>query len=198
MADLTPSNYQIDWSCLIRPQEKIGIDSFPVASNTALDLMLNYTEGLDFQGGGDAILHNESKSNEAKARTFQDLASLGHTRKSIEVNQFLVCLRDKDDVVQKGKGFTPEEEALPFFLAKSTCDVPEGCHPTTVVEIIYWRQTEGNPNKHFIEGQFINPRTLWEVVHMFGQEVLDGTRCSMWILGSRKTLDEAEPLINKR
>jgi hypothetical protein len=158
MADLTPSNYQIDWSCLIRPQEKIGIDSFPVASNTALDLMLNYTEGLDFQGGGDAILHNESKSNEAKARTFQDLASLGHTRKSIEVNQFLVCLRDKDDVVQKGKGFTPEEEALPFFLAKSTCDVPEGCHPTTVVEIIYWRQTEGNPNKHFIEGQFINPK----------------------------------------
>ena len=80
MADLVPSNYQIDWSCLIRPQEKIGIDSFPVASNTALDLMLNYTEGLDFQGGGDAILHNESKSNEAKARTFQDLASLGHTR----------------------------------------------------------------------------------------------------------------------
>ena len=53
------------------------------------------------------LLYNESKANEAKARTFQDLASLGHTRKIIDVNQFLVCLRDKDDSVRRGRRILP-------------------------------------------------------------------------------------------
>jgi hypothetical protein len=157
-ADLVPADYQINWSCFTRPEQQIGIDYFPVASNTALELMLNYTEGLDFQGGGDAILHRDSKANKAKARSLQDLASLDRTRQKIDAHQFLVCLRDKNDVVLKGKGFSAEEEALPFFLAKSISDVPEGCPPTTIVDVVYWRQTEGNPNKHFIEGQFVNPK----------------------------------------
>jgi hypothetical protein len=158
MADLIPSDYLIDWSCLTRPHENVTIDKFPVASHTAIELMQYATGGLDFQGGGDPILHKESKGIQEKSRALQDLAALSKTRQAVFVNQFLVCLRSKDDVQLQGKGFSPEEESLPFFLAKAISAVPAGCDPQSLIEVVYWRQPEGDPNKYFVEGQFQNER----------------------------------------
>ncbi len=70
----------------------------------------------------------------------------------------MVCLRSKDDVQLQGKGFSPEEESLPFFLAKAISAVPAGCDPQSLIEVVYWRQPEGDPNKFFVEGQFQNER----------------------------------------
>jgi hypothetical protein len=67
---------------------------------------------------------------------------------------FIICLRAKNDDQLQGDGFTPEEESLPFYLAKATSAVPEDCPSDTLVPIVYWRQMEGDPNKTFIEGQF--------------------------------------------
>jgi hypothetical protein len=136
----------------------VTADKFPVASHTAIELMQYATGGLDFQGGGDPILHKESKGIQEKSRALQDLAALSKTRQAVFVNQFLVCLRSKDDVQLHGKGFSPEEESLPFFLAKAISAVPAGCDPKSFIEVVYWRQPEGDPNKYFVEGQFQNER----------------------------------------
>jgi len=66
----------------------------------------------------------------------------------------MICLRGNNDAALQGEGFTPEEESLPFYLAKATTAVPEDCPPDTRIDIVYWRQMDGDPNKTFIEGQF--------------------------------------------
>ena len=35
--------------------------------------------------------------------------------------------------------------------------MPEGCPPDTRINIVYWRQKDGDPNKTFIEGQYNDP-----------------------------------------
>ena len=71
---------------------------------------------------------------------FTGIDSRANSRKKIDAYQFLVCLRDKNDVVQKGKGVSAGEEALPFTLTKFILDVQEGCPPKTYVDVGYWRQ----------------------------------------------------------
>jgi hypothetical protein len=59
---------------------------------------------------------------------------------------FLICLRDRDDVKFTGEGFTEDEEALPFYLAKAVQECPAGASEDTEILVSYWRQPDGDPN----------------------------------------------------
>ena len=153
-ADIRPEEYQIDWDCLLAHRSETDArDRAPVVKATALELMKTAAGGdLDFRGV-EPIDYAERYSRDERQRAFEEVAALAEEAPvAIQRNQFIICLRDKNDTALVGAGFTAEEETLPFYLAKAKTSAPEGSPPSTKIEIAYWRQPEGNPNLAFIAG----------------------------------------------
>jgi hypothetical protein len=153
-ADLRPEDYQIDWKKLLGSWTPTDVfDKAPVICTTARKLIEKATGGLKFRGDSCPVSYPGGKQRADKKRAFAEVADLaGESRPRIEKNAFVICLRSEDDTVQEGKGFSPEEEKLPFYLAKTVNETAKDCPDSTMIPIVYWRQVNGNPNRAFIEG----------------------------------------------
>jgi hypothetical protein len=156
MDDISSSDFFMDWNCLNRNGEQNNGERAPVIACEARELIDSYTGGSNFRNK-EPIQYAEKKERDSRVREYKEVVAISHNRRAIDVNMFIICLRAKNDAQLQGAGFTPEEEALPFYLAKATSAVPEDCSSATLVPIVYWRQMEGDPNKTFIEGQFNDP-----------------------------------------
>jgi hypothetical protein len=154
--DLAPSDYFMDWNCLNRAGETNLDKRASVIACEARQLIDGYTGGSNFRNQ-EPIQYAEKKERDTRTKVYKELADISQNRRPIDVNMFIICLRSKNDEQLQGDGFTSEEEALPFYLAKATAAVPGDCSSATLVPIVYWRQMEGDPNKTFIEGQFNDP-----------------------------------------
>jgi hypothetical protein len=146
----------MDWNCLYRDDDKELGERAPVVACEARVLIDAYTGGSNFRDQ-EPIQYAEKKERDTRVKEYKDVAAISHNRRAIDLNTFIICLRAKNDDQLQGSGFSPEEESLPFYLAKATSAVPADCPSATLVPIVYWRQMEGDPNKTFIEGQFNDP-----------------------------------------
>jgi len=153
-ADIRPEDFQIDWMKLLGSWKPMDVmNKAPVICTTVRKLIEAAAGDMKFGGDTCPVSYPGSKQRAAKKRVFAEVADLaGESRPGIEKNAFIICLRSEDDTVQEGKGFSPAEEKLPFYLAKTVNETAKDCPDSTMMPIVYWRQVDGNPNRAFIEG----------------------------------------------
>jgi hypothetical protein len=133
--DLSPEDYFLDWDRLFlgRGVDLVG-ERLPVVAIHARELINKFTEGSNFRNS-EPIQNADTREREALSVQYREVAEIRNNRRAIEVNQFMICLRAKNDAALQGEGFTPEEESLPFYLAKATSAVPEDCPADTRIDI---------------------------------------------------------------
>jgi hypothetical protein len=152
-ADIRPEDFQMDWLKLMGTWSPTGVMNKAPVICTTRQLMEAATGGLNFRGDTGPVSYPGDKQRAERKRTYAEIADLaGESRVEIGKNSFIICLRSEDDEKLEGKGFRPAEEALPFYLARAVNEIPEDCPGSTIVQIAYWRQEDGNPNRAFIEG----------------------------------------------
>ena len=151
--DITFQDFRtIPWQALMRISNRDSSD-MPVVRHTAQGLMEMTVGGLNFRGQ-EPVGHAQ---REERDKLHRDLADLSNIR-LVDINSgdFVLVLRDPGDPVYTGPGFTAAEHNLPFWLAhvRVACLAKDAAvNPDTLVDVVFWRQLQGNPNGVFIEGR---------------------------------------------